>query len=313
MEAGSTFRLLAALEAETWKAERIFYTDAAELWLGDRRVETSALRPWNRPEEIRIRWFSVEGSIPYLEIENDEDLNRFNWREVYRADWPSSWSVPGSISSASQIAKLRGGTGEAPDFGTQRYHVRIEFFGSGSQLRPTLRLKSPGAESLPDHPERVTTAVALLPESLKVSSMVFGLSHLEPTDPLTNAEVVSTIGKWSRSGLVYSRLFVLRRKLVALGIDWEDLDWKDVDLVAAELPWGEDGARAGDLIRVGSRVVEIYRDQGIQGRLDGRDLCLDYEKAATISSLDEIFTGDGLIEWAEARSQAGAEGEVGAL
>jgi hypothetical protein len=308
MEAGTSFDLLAVLEAETWDGDRIYYTDAAELWMGESEIESAALRRWDRPEELRIRWFTVEGSIPYLKIADSSDLDRFRWLEIYRADWPSSWSVPGSISSARQTAGDRKREGMILDFGTQRFHVRVEFFGPTSQLRPTLRLKSPGAESLPENPERVSTAVAYLPEPLKAGSMVFGLSHLELVDPSSDPVLVRKIGKWSSHGIVYSRLFALRSRLSELGISWDDLVWEDADLLAEKLPWGEGGVGAGDFIRVGRRVVELYRDQGVVGRLDGNDLCLDYERAASVSSLDEIFTGDGLVEWTDPRSLDRAEG-----
>lgn len=308
MEAGTSFDVLAVLEAETWDGDRLYYTDAAELWMGEHKIESAALRRWDRPEELRLRWFTVEGSIPYLKIADSSDLDRFRWLEIYRADWPSSWTVPGSISSARQSAGVRQREGTTPDFGTQRFHLRLEFFGPTSRIRPTLRLKSPGAESLPENPERVSTAVAYLPEPLKAGSMVFGLSHLELVDPSSVPALARKIGKWSRSGIVYSRLFALRSRLSDLGIGWDDLVWTGADLLAEKLPWGEGGAGVGDFIRVGRRVVELYRDQGTVGRLDGKDLCLDYERAASIRSLDEIFTGDGFVEWTDARSLQRAEG-----
>ena len=55
---------------------------------------------------------------------------------------------------------------------------------------------------------------------------------------------------------------------------------------------------AGDLLRVGERWVVLLEDRGISGRADRDDLCLDFDKGPRVNRIGDVFTGDGLIEWA---------------
>jgi hypothetical protein len=64
------------------------------------------------------------------------------------------------------------------------------------------------------------------------------------------------------------------------------------------LPWGKAGVAAGDLLRVGNRVVVVYRDDGTPGRLDGADLCFDYLEGPAVERLESVFSVGGLVEWA---------------
>ena len=59
----------------------------------------------------------------------------------------------------------------------------------------------------------------------------------------------------------------------------------------AEPRWFED-------FLVGERFVILAYDQGDPGRLDDGDLGFDFDKGAVLRRLGEIFTGEGLVEWA---------------
>lgn len=94
--AGTPFRLYAVVEAEG----PVYYTVAPALRLDGADVPGDRLRRWERPLEPRIRWFTVEGSPPYLELASESDFERFRFEELYRPDWPLAWSVPGLIEPA---------------------------------------------------------------------------------------------------------------------------------------------------------------------------------------------------------------------
>ena len=64
------------------------------------------------------------------------------------------------------------------------------------------------------------------------------------------------------------------------------------------MPWGAEGAVGGDLLRVGNRWVVLLQDRGLEGFLDRDDLCLDFDRGARMRLVGEVFTGDGLVEWA---------------
>jgi hypothetical protein len=74
---------------------------------------------------------------------------------------------------------------------------------------------------------------------------------------------------------------------------WEELEWIPIE-IAGKMKW----TGPGHLLRAGSKVVFTYEDRGTVGSLDYEDLCLDFDKGATVRTLGEIFTGEGLVEWA---------------
>ena len=67
--------------------------------------------------------------------------------------------------------------------------------------------------------------------------------------------------------------------------------------INGESPWGGEGMASGDLLRAGERLVVLYEDRGTFGVLDAADLCFDFFKGAAVRRLDEVFSGDGLLEW----------------
>jgi len=298
IEAGVGFRLFAVVEASDWRDRPVYYTEAESLEIAGQRVAEDRIRSWNRRERASVLWFTVEGSPPYLEISTGEDLERPRYREIFQGDWPHTWAVAGGVAPAVEnfLPGSEGDQKPAIRFGTQRFHVRIELFGSGSDLLPTVRLRSAGASDLEAMPNDFPTIVATLPSPLVTVSRVFGLPQTEATES-ASAEVRQMIADRSRRGLSFSRLPLFREWLGSVGLKWDDLLWRKVE-VGSGSPWSGSGA----LIRAGSKVAFTYEDRGFEGRLDHPDLCLDFDRGATVRTLGELFVGEGFVELASAAS-----------
>jgi len=296
--AGTPFTLHAVLVAEDRQGESIYYTEAGRLTIGEEEIDPARVSPWEGSDTASILWFSVEGSAPYAAIGSVDDLEAFEFRELFRADWPRSWSIPGSLETTRE--ELLGSAGwEGRTFGTQRYHVRIELFGPESRITPRFRLGSPGVTEMLRDAATVATVEATLDGDLEGISLSFGKSQMEVA-PNAAAAAVSQVAAWADSGLVFSRAGLIRDLLERGGGSWEELGWSPADLRA-----GTDESVAdvppGSLIRVGARVVVLFRDLGELGRLDGADLCFDFHKGAEVRSLEDVFEGNGLVEWAPLR------------
>ena len=294
LAAGEPFTLHAVLEAESWRGERVYYSDARALRLGGEEVPASSLRRWTSGEDVRLLWFTVEGVPPYLEVTEAADLERLQFRESFRADWPQAWSVPGSVEHSRRLLVAGEEGARAADFGSQRFHVRIEFFHPLNPVVPKLRMRSPGAAEVDS--ERMSGVTAALDGALAVPSAVFGTPQVELGGGADEALAAEVSELWSRR-LAFSRLVVLRELLERGGRAWEELDWRTVDLLEGPR-WGERGVAPGDLLRVGERFVILASDEGEAGRLDEDDLGFDFDKGAVLRRLGEIFTGEGLVEWA---------------
>lgn len=295
LAAGSDFLLHAVIEAKTFGGETIYYTEAEELHFPGREVSSESVRRWTRPFEVRVLWFSVEGSPPYREFEPGEGASPPAFRETFRADWGQAWSVPGSLRPTVPNYLP---DEEQPDvtvrFGTQRFHVRVELLAEKTDLQPVIRLRSWGALDVLDRAEDFPGVVATLPGALEVPSRVFGLAQLETGDQGAG-DVEEQMTSWTRRGVSFSRLPLLAWWLEDNDVRWEDLAWQTVDLETTTR-----AVRPGDLVRAGSRVVWVLEDQGDLGRLDDLDLCLDFDRGARVSRLGNIFTGEGLVDWARA-------------
>jgi hypothetical protein len=292
-DAGTAFTLHAVAEAEDWRGKRLYYTEAERLEIGGEEVPSRSLRRWNREDEVRILWFTVEGPRPYVEITDPDRLGELEFREVFQADWPQAWAVPGHLDPAVENFLPGREEYEPPlRFGTQRFHVRIEVFGPSSRILPRIRLRSSGAAELVNDVEDFPAVVAVLPRPLETVSRVFGLTQIEPLGN-SRSELVVVLSEWSRRGLVFSRLPLLRSWLESMEALWEELEWIPIE-IAGTMEW----TGPGHLLRAGSKVVFTYEDRGIVGILDYEDLCFDFDKGATVRTLGEIFTGEGLVEWA---------------
>ena len=294
---GTPFRLFAVVKATDWKGRQIFYTDAEALEVDGRLIEEDQVRAWDRREKVRVLWFTVEGAPPYSEVADFEALERSRYREVFQADWPQAWTVPGRI--APMVENYLPGhedRAEPVRFGTQRFHVRIEVFGADSDLLPSKRLRSLGVSDLESGAEGFPTLTAMLEWPLESVSRVFGLPQIEPAEG-AGEEIVAALAERTKDGLVFSRVPLLRKWLAVLGVGWEDLGWHSIELTGEAL-W-----RPGGVVRAGSKVAFTYLDRGVQGRLDRSDLCLDFDRGATVRPLDEVFVGEGLVEFASVEPQ----------
>jgi len=295
LAAGAEFRLHAVLEAVTRGGERVFFTEAPALLVDGEPVAVEALRRWRGPEEVKILWFSVEGPRPFVEIDEPGHLADFEFHQSFRPDWPRAWSIPGDLKPARRVeASLAGGY--AIDFGTQRYQVRIELFGASSQLVPRASFDSIGPNELLASPATFPTASAVLDGVLALPSRVFGLSQIDLGAEALESDA-ETLQGWQQQDLAFSRLGLLRSVLERTETTWEDLHWTAVDLAAGPA-WAAGAVARGHLLRVGDRVVFLLADRGEIGRLDYDDLVLDFSEGAEIRALGEIFSGEGLVDWA---------------
>lgn len=294
LDAGTPFTLHAVLEAERRDGSKVYYTEAPALRIGGRDVVIRDVEAWNDgATTVKVLWFTVEGAIPYLELEPGEDLSRFRLNAFFRAQWPQTWSIPGRLEPANDDALVRDGAREDNPFGTQRYHVRIELFERGNTVVPRERYRSAAAEEARSDPDSFPTAVAALPGVLAPASKVFGLTQIEP--PVgAPGEMVQQIRAWTRSSLAFSRLTMLDALLSTAGLELDDLTWRRVDLDAG-VAWEtqEGDVVPGVLLRVGDRIVVLYRDRGTEGILDRQDLCFDYARGAAVRPLVDVFSGRG--------------------
>lgn len=335
LEAGTPFTVHAVLEAETRDGGRLFYTEAPALSFGDEPVPDEAVRRWDRPQEVNILWFTVEGSQPVLDLRLGDTLERFQPLGFLRDDWPFAWSIPGRLEPAnddnlaSETAKL-----ERP-FGTQRYQVHLEILDrgeTGGDLFSDRRYRSWGAEQLADHVEEFPTVVASIPGPAGPASSVFGLTQIRPPvgvagvalggagaleeDALLEGAETEEDDLWpglvrlTRERRAFATLPLLREILAdRLGSDATTggVPWQYVSL-EGEASWGET-VHSGDVLRAGQRVVVLYADAAPgqantarpapgNGVLDGDDLVFDFAFGAAVRPLAEVFEtgGDGQVE-----------------
>lgn len=293
--AGTDFKMHAVLEAQGRGARRVFFTHAPGLELEGERIPTEDLRPWKGPEEVKVLWFSVEGPRPFVRLTDDQSTSELPFQAIFRPEWPRAWSIPGSVRPAREAAALRDGAAlEHASFGTQRYRIRIELFGQSSALVPVSTFESPAPEAVVGESASFPTVVAFMPGALALPSRVFGLTQIEMSRAAFEREALSLVDLFERE-LAFSRLVLLRAMLTGAGASFEALDWQSVDLADGPA-WGEGSVAAGDLLRAGERVVLLYEDRGVKGRLDYEDLSMDFSEGARVLPLRDVFTGEGLVE-----------------
>ena len=107
-----------------------------------------------------IRWFTVEGTPPHVTIASLEDFERFAIKDLYRSDWPLTWSILGTIEPGHDDHLASNGPRA---FGTQRYQVSIEIYGPADDIIPGRRIRSWGAAELQANLERFPSVTAVLP------------------------------------------------------------------------------------------------------------------------------------------------------
>ena len=307
ISAGTEFKLHAVLEARDWSGETIYFTEANRLVIEGQEIPSELIRRWTRSQEPRILWFTVEGFSPFVAIEAVEGIEEFYFREVFRSDWARAWSIPGDLQPSAERQEVRDMVTGLPRFGTQRFHVRIEMFGPKSSITPEVRLRSPEATDLPEKVDGFPTAIASLPGGLEVPSQVFGLSQIEAA-PQALVGAGEVLADWTRKRLAFSRLTVVREMLDRARLSYEDLEWTEVDLQVGPT-WSPAAVEPGDFLRVGERLAILVADRGQPGVLDRSDLCFDFIKGARVRPLDEIFVGEGLVEWARQESSSPASAD----
>ncbi|MEE8525298.1 MAG: hypothetical protein V3T72_15285 [Thermoanaerobaculia bacterium] len=291
VDVGTPFRLHAVLEARDRGGETVYYTEAPGLRFGTEEVPASRLRRWQRRRTVKIRWFTVEGERPFVELDPELGIATFKIKELLRSDWPLTWSVPGEIDAANDDHLERGDALPRQIFGTQRYHVRIEIYRQEDDLIADKIIRSWGKDDLRAQIDRFPTVSMTVPGIAGPASRVFGLSQLVPPAD-AGAELLQQIDELGRHDVAFSRLTVLRDQIRRAGTRSQDLLWRTVDL-QGEARWDDD-ANAGDLLRVGDRMVVLYEDRGAAGVVDHGDLCFDFEQGASVRTLGDVFgRGDG--------------------
>ena len=295
---GQAFQLRAVVAARRRNGDPVYYTDAKSLVIGDEKIAADRLEPWSRSDIIKLRWFTVEGKTPYVKLNPGSGIDNFRMEEFARGDWPMAWTLPGEIDAANDN-HFSGGKGPAQSFGTQRYHLRFEIYETERNLVPLETLRSWGVSELQTEIERFPGVVVAVPGPTAAVSRVFGLTQLEPPAE-ADAALLGKIDDLHRHGVAFSRFTLLRELVSSHGKTWQDLSWQTLSL-AGETSWRPAGATgagvgSGDLLRVGDRVVVLYRDAGLPQKLDPEDLAFDVERGARLSPLRDIFSGDGELE-----------------
>jgi hypothetical protein len=298
IEAGRGFTLHAVLVARARDGRPVYYTEASALELDGRRVPAEALRRWDRPQVVKVFWFTVEGFAPFLRLEAADQLDRFYFTEFFRPEWPAAWSIPGRLEPRFSESLERDAVElEGRSFGTQRFHVRIELFENEDAPTASERFLSAGGDALPDATEEFPGVYAALPGPAGPASLAFGLTQIEPPAG-GGADLLRRLAELTRRRVAFTRGLLLREVIAASGRAPGEVAWATVDLGAGPA-WGGDGdagVDTGDLLRAGARVVVLFRDRGTPGVLDRDDLCFDYEQGAAVRALSEVFAGEGLVE-----------------
>lgn len=299
---GTPFRLHAVLEARDRKDQPVYYTQAKALSFFGESVATETLRMWDRLP-VKVRWFTIEGERPYVEVDGKDGILGFEMRELARSEWPLTWSIPGDINAANDDHLSISRVLPRQEFGLLRYHVRVELYDREDQLIPRQVVRSWGLKDLKAEWKRFPMVALTLPGPLEPASRVFGTSQLEVL-PGSPAELVQQVGELADEGVVFTRLSVLRDQIRGAGRTLESLRWSSIDL-SGNTPFGsvEDptpgNPAPGDLLRAGDRVVVLYEDRGQIGAVDYGDLCFDFARGAAVRALDEVFSGEGQdLQWA---------------
>jgi hypothetical protein len=305
LSSGQRFTLHAVLVASDRRGEPVYYTPAPALRIAGEPVDEARLRVWDRPGEIAVLWFTVEGFRPFMPVADLEALAGFRFEEAFRPEWGRGWTVPGSVTPRNPSLSRGFEDGQEVPFGTARYHVRVEKYFRAGDPAPLARFRSPGAADVLLGASGPTMVEVSLPDGLQRVSAVFGTPQLEPVGT-PSSELRGELERWYEAGLAFSRLLVFAGLLEDRGLVSTRLAWSPLDL-GAEPAWGVVGS--GDLLRSGERMVVLYADAGVAGRVDYEDLCFDLAESAAVRRLGEVFSGGGVVEWADPDAAAGATGE----
>lgn len=292
IEQGKAFTLHAVVQGTTRGDEVIYYTEAERLEIDGQEVAPDRLRKWRRNRPVKIRWYTLEGRWPFLQL-GEEGIGAFQFESFLRSDWPLTWSIPGDVDPANDNHLHSGDDLRPRDLGTQRYRVQLELYRMDDDLLPEKVVRSWGVEDLKREVERFPTVSMVAQGGAKGVSEFLGLTQLEPAveDP---SEMIRQIGELTDHRIAFSRATLLHELAEAAGTRFGDLSWSTADLTG-ELAWNPDagGAGAGDLLRVGDRVVVLFEDRGTTGTVDYEDLCFDFVQGIEVRPLGDVFSGDG--------------------
>jgi len=302
LNSGETIHLRAVLEGRE-DNRTVYYSEARRLEIAGVEVSADSLRPWpSKP--IRCLWHTLEGVGPYIEIKASEQLAGLHFINFSHPDWGVACSALATISARQRETMTVPDDQRTLAFGQQNYQVWVELFDKESDLVSRQSFKSPGSDELMARPENFSRVHMKLPGRLAKAASVFGLSQLEPAGDLPEV-VREQILTLDRRGLFFSRRPLLRDLIAAGG---EHLAWRLIELDGerafltddeeASVNTDRGGLRSGDLLRIGGRVVVLFRDVGRPGVVDGDDLCFDYERGAVVRRLADVFVGEGEVEWA---------------
>lgn len=305
---GTRFTLHAVVRGTTRGGEPVYYTEAKAVEIDGEKIPSEQLRRWNRPKPVKIRWYSLEGRWPFLQL-GEKGIGAFRYESFLRSDWPLAWSVPGEIDPANDDHLAAEGDVPRPHLGTLRFRAQLELYGMKDDLMPEQIVRSWGVDELKDNVERFPTITLVSPDGAREASRLFGLTELDPQEG-ASPELVRQIDELTRHRIAFSRSTLLRSITEAAGTKFSALEWQAVDLTGG-LTWGVD-ASPGDLLRVGDRVVVLYRDvqddAEAAGRVDYGDWCFDFVQGLEARALADVFSGEGQdLEIARLHSSAAAE------
>ena len=293
LEEGAPFTLHAVVQGTTRGGEPVYYTEAPAVELDGERLPADQLRRWNRPKPIKVRWYSIEGRWPYLPL-GDEGIGPFRYESFLRSDWPLAWSVPGDVDPANDDHLSTDGAPPRPKLGTLRFRAQLELYAMEDDLMPAQIVRSWDVDDLKREVERFPTVTLLSGDGAREASRFFGLTQLDPQGEVS-PDLLRQIDELTRHRIAFSRSTLLRAVAEAAGTKFSELTWESVDLTGG-LVWGTDAA-PGDLLRVGDRVVVLYRDvEGdaeTAGRVDYGDWCFDFVQGLEARALADVFSGEG--------------------
>ncbi len=294
MDAGEDFRLHAVL-ATTPRGggepgEPVYYSAVPQVEIDGRRFEALPPERIGGLGWVRMLWFSVEHGVPFRELADGADVERFAYEPFFRPEWGSAWSIDGALEAHFDGWLEQDGPDVERDFGALRYQVWVEAAIDEDALVPDQRVKSP---ALPD----ATRIEARLPGALGPPSAVFGLPgvHRDRAGGEWPDSALARLQQLYDDRLAFSQVSVLRDILAAGDVAWEDVAWELAPLDGS-VSWSAPGGGSpapGDLVHVGDRWAVLFTDsvdEGAVGMLDGADLCLDFEAGAMVRRLDRIFT-----------------------
>ena len=291
LPAGRAFTLHAVVRGLRRNGESVYYTEAKRLRIAGQEIAPANLEPWPGSQPVKVRWFTVEGSRPLLQLSKSADLSAFRMDEMIRPDWPLAWQIPGSIRSALELD-----AGVA--YGLQRYHVRVELYQEERDMLPKQVIRSWGARDLKTHLADFPTVIARLPGPLATVSGYFGLTHLE-VPPDADPALLEQVAELATSQVAISRTSLLSAHLAPEGRGWDELRWQEAP-IDGSFAWADPKAPAaaelvavapGDLLRVGDRVAILMADTNGDGRLDADDHCFDFSQGLEMRRVGEVFTG----------------------